>query len=115
MPILIFLLIIMFCAVSEQEAILSVEHFTGKCFGLSLVWWSLKQESSKFIKFIFVMKILPFGLFPVRLGHLHRRSFSRSILQLMVQAGLGCWSGGKVQLGALYCIALELPLVGSCL
>lgn len=52
----------------------------------------LKPDSSQFIKFIFVMKILPLGLFPVRLRHLHGKSCSRSILlvQLVVQAGLGC-------------------------
>lgn len=83
--------------------------FYWKMFGLSLVWWQLKQDSSRFINFIFVMRILPLGLFPVRLRHLHGKSCSRSILlvQLMVQARLGCWSGGKVQLGAL-CTALPL-------
>lgn len=30
---MLIFLSIMFCSVAEQEAILSVEHFTGKCLG----------------------------------------------------------------------------------
>lgn len=82
----------------------------------------MKQASPHLRKFIFVMKILPFGLLPVRLKHLpatqlYKELFLKRFACAAVgagRAGMLKWSGGAAG-SSLYCAAIELPLFGSCL
>lgn len=67
------------------------------------------------------MKILPLGLFPVRLKHLCTTPLCKELFQkCFACAALGAGRAGMLKWwegaagSSLYCTAIELPLFGSC-
>lgn len=70
----------------------------------------------------FIMKILPLGLLPVRLNHLCTALFYEELFQEhfacaavgVGRAGMLKWQEGAAG-SSLYCAAIVLPLLRSCL